>query len=639
MSVEKLVLATLSGPIGMFDHAIQAFVINRDFHPEDAVTHMKGLKALLPFTKPNPYVETLQMALSLGRRLKIDLDYKPFDIESLTLETANDYFSTLRAHIDRLEEEQEQVGLAILDNRQVVETLRHMHNVDEDLSGFLTMRAVKFRYGRLPRLVYEEARPRIEAHQDAFFIRTSVEEDSVYCMYFALPSAREQVDAYFSALQFERIWISEKVRGTPEEAIDRITEESGKLSARLLAIATELGALKQVDESRFLTHYSYIRFLHDAYELRAHAGHSAERFYMVGWIPLHSAESYAQAIEQVPDFTCILSEPGDFPELAPPVKQKRSLLARIYAPYLEMYGLPAYNEMDPGVFMAVIYSILFGMMFGDAGQGVILFLLGVVMYKALHMWLGAIISVCGISAAIFGFLYGSVFGSEEIVGGFHVLAGSNSTTILLLSAGLGVLMIVICMMINISNGIRQRDPEKIFFSANGICGMVFYLAAIFALASVFLMEKHVISGPYVVFLIILPLILMLCKEPLSKLIKKDPDWKPASISSFLVEGFFELFETALSFVSNTVSFLRVGIYAISHAGMMMVVYLLAETSGGSYNIVVLIIGNLIVMGLEALLVSIQVLRLSFYEIFGRFYDDGGVKFSPHIINYTKISND
>lgn len=639
MAVEKLVLATLSGPIDKFDQAIQAFVINRDFHPEDAVSHMKGLKALLPFTQANPYMETLQAALGLAQRLKIALDYKPFDTESLTMEAASSYFSELAERINRLEEEQEQVSLAVIDNRHVIETLRHIHHVDEDLAGLLTMRSVKFRYGRLPRVIYDEAGPRIDERTDAFFIQTSVEEDYVYCMYFALPSARETVDAYFSALQFERIWIPQKVHGTPEEAIEAIGDESGFLSARSLAIATELGALKQVEESRFLEYYSYIRFLHDAYELRTHAGHSAERFYIVGWIPLHSAESYALAVEQVSDFNCILSEPEDLPEMEPPIKQKRSSLARIYAPYLEMYGLPSYNEMDPGFFMAITYSIFFGMMFGDAGQGVILFLAGLVMYKVGRMWLGAIVSVCGISATIFGVVYGSVFGSEEILSGYHVLDGSHSTTILLLSAGLGVLMIAVCMLINIYNGIRQKDVGKIIFSANGICGLVFYLAVIFALASVFLMESSVISAPYVIFLIVLPLALIFCKEPLSKLIKKDPNWMPETIGGFFIEGFFELFETVLSYVSNTVSFLRIGIYAISHAGMMMVVYLLAETSGGGHNLVVLVIGNIIVMGLEALLVSIQVLRLEFYEIFGRFYSDGGVKFTPHIINYNKISNE
>lgn len=90
-----------------------------------------------------------------------------------------------------------------------------------------------------------------------------------------------------------------------------------------------------------------------------------------------------------------------------------------------------------------------------------------------------------------------------------------------------------------------------------------------------------------------------------------------------------MFEVVLSFVTNTVSFLRVGAYAICHAGMMLVVYTLA---GDPANPVVLVIGNIIVMGIEGLMVCIQVLRLEFYEMFGRFYQSGGKKFSPTMID-------
>ena len=90
-----------------------------------------------------------------------------------------------------------------------------------------------------------------------------------------------------------------------------------------------------------------------------------------------------------------------------------------------------------------------------------------------------------------------------------------------------------------------------------------------------------------------------------------------------------MFETLLSYISNTISFLRIGAYAISHAGMMLVVYLLS----GDTNIVGLVFGNILVAGLESVLVCIQVMRLHYYEMFGRFYESGGVKFSPKTINY------
>ena len=111
--------------------------------------------------------------------------------------------------------------------------------------------------------------------------------------------------------------------------------------------------------------------------------------------------------------------------------------------------------------------------------------------------------------------------------------------------------------------------------------------------------------------------------------------KPEAIGGVLVGGFFELFEALLSFLTNTLSFLRVGAYAITHVALMLVVHALA----GSGNIVVLVLGNLFVMALEAVLVCIQVLRLEFYELFGRFYQDSGREYTTKIIDYSaKIHN-
>ncbi|MBQ3856351.1 MAG: ATPase, partial [Ruminococcus sp.] len=117
---------------------------------------------------------------------------------------------------------------------------------------------------------------------------------------------------------------------------------------------------------------------------------------------------------------------------------------------------------------------------------------------------------------------------------------------------------------------------------------------------------------------------------------KKKDWQPHSWGEYCVQSFFELFEMCLSYVTNTMSFLRVGAYILVHAGMMLVVFTLAEMVGGvvGYTLI-LIIGNGIVMALEALLVAIQVLRLDYYEIFSRFYIGEGRPFTPVVAKRTK----
>ena len=136
-------------------------------------------------------------------------------------------------------------------------------------------------------------------------------------------------------------------------------------------------------------------------------------------------------------------------------------------------------------------------------------------------------------------------------------------------------------------------------------------------------------------MLVLPVVCILLREPLSLLAAGDPAWREVPLGQVLGTGFFELFETMLSYLTNTLSFMRVGAYAITHVGLMLVVRMLA---GSGLNPVVIVLGNLFVMGFEGLLVGIQVLRLEFYELFGRFYDDGGVPFRPKKIDYTARSS-
>ena len=134
--------------------------------------------------------------------------------------------------------------------------------------------------------------------------------------------------------------------------------------------------------------------------------------------------------------------------------------------------------------------------------------------------------------------------------------------------------------------------------------------------------------PYILGLIVFPFILIFFAEPLSNLVNGEKDWQPESWLGYIVENLFESIEVLLGYVTNTMSFLRVGAFVLVHAGMMLVVFVLAQTAGGFWYWMIVVLGNVLVMVLEALLVAIQVLRLEFYEMFSRFYSGEGRPFEP-----------
>lgn len=637
MSVEAMAMVTISGPEKMVYTAVKSLVVNREFHPENAIKILQGAKELMPFDAVNPYTDPLAKSLEIAKNLNIEPDYRDFSGQERILRDTATYLNSLSATVSALSAEQEEKTLLIKNNDLIKEQLAHFASFNVTLRDLFTMKYLKFHFGRLPVETFRDCLKIIDGRPDVYFVTSGRDERWVYGAYFALHESYSKIEAIFASMGFERIRIDVhgSVESTANEVMDRLGKERDAAAQRNKEIADELRFIRQADGEKLLTLYAWLRFESDSFDLLTYAGRRHGKFYIIGWIPKRISDGYIKECESYTDFVCFTTDPAEMGKIPPPVKFKRGFLSDIYQPFLEMYGLPAAGELDPRLFMALTYTIIFGIMFGDVGQGLSLFIIGTFLWKLKKVWLGRIIALCGLSATACGIAYGSVFGNEELIPwGFKVLEDDNTIKILLIAVVIGAVLIMICMLMNIINGIRQKDIKKIFFSPNGIAGFVFYMGLAVGVVFMVFLKQNIFTVPFISLVIVLPILLIFTGTPLTKFIKGEKDWKPESLSMFFVEGFFEIFETLLSYASNTVSFLRVGAFAISHAGMMMVVYMLSSGSGGGVSLGGLIIGNILVTGLETMLVCIQVLRLEYYEMFGRFYEGGGIKFDPKTVNYS-----
>ena len=175
---------------------------------------------------------------------------------------------------------------------------------------------------------------------------------------------------------------------------------------------------------------------------------------------------------------------------------------------------------------------------------------------------------------------------------------------------------------------QNHSLGDLCFDTNGIAGLVFYGLLVFAI--VMLMTGHSIpGGALLAVLFIIPLLCIAFKEQLTDLCEKKKPAEKTGPVMIVVQALFELIEVLLSYFSNTISFVRIGAFAVSHAAMMQVVMMLAGAESGTPNILVVILGNLFVCGMEGLIVGIQVLRLEYYEMFCRFYKGDGREFEPY----------
>ena len=161
-----------------------------------------------------------------------------------------------------------------------------------------------------------------------------------------------------------------------------------------------------------------------------------------------------------------------------------------------------------------------------------------------------------------------------------------------------------------------------------MAGLVFYASALITIM-LFMTGNRMPAAIIMFIMFVLPLILIFLKEPLSAVLEKKKIHLEGGVGMFILQGFFELFEVLLSYFSNSLSFVRVGAFAVSHAAMMEVVLMLSGAESGNINWIVVVLGNIFVMGMEGLIVGIQVLRLEYYELFSRFYTGDGREFKPY----------
>jgi V/A-type H+-transporting ATPase subunit I len=201
------------------------------------------------------------------------------------------------------------------------------------------------------------------------------------------------------------------------------------------------------------------------------------------------------------------------------------------------------------------------------------------------------------------------------------------------TVGVGVILNSVGLVINIANRCILKKYEAAFFSKTGLAGLVLFWYALFvALRCVFggQFRLYDLAG------ILTPAFFIFFGPLIWRFFSRQKPLLEHGFMAFFMEGFVELLETASGYISNTVSFLRVGAFALSHAVLSYVVFRFSEElahsvsspAGSVSALLIMIFGNLVIILLEGMIVAIQVVRLQYYEFFSKFFTETGVEFSP-----------
>lgn len=641
--IEKMKFLSITGPKTDIDRVVNTYLSKYEIHLENALSELTAVESLSPFMEINPYKEALSTANSFYDELADPekISAKPMDTEQAlnTIRRIQSDYQELSNKRADLESQ-----LAALD--ESLRVIRPFRNINYNISSILKFQFIHFRFGRIEKEYYQKFEKYIYENLDTIFIKCDEDDQYVWGLYFVPEHEAQKVKAVYSSMHFERIYMPDTYEGTAKEAFEQLTETRNRAAADLASADQKKADFLLRNQKDIVASRNAIAQLSGNFDVRRLAacthGDKDVFYILCGWMTEKDAHYFQNDIKDDSRIFCIIDgeedehlKPGIHQQ--PPTKLKNPKLFKPFEMYIKMYGLPAYNEMDPTWFVALTYSFIFGAMFGDVGQGLLLFIGGFLLYKFKHITLAGIISCAGVFSTIFGFMFGSIFGFEDVLKPLWIRPIDHMTTlpflgklntVFIVAVAFGMFLIIVAMILHIINAAKSKDVEGTWFDANGVAGLVFYLAVVVTI--VLFMTGNPLPGGIVMGVMFgVPLLLIFLKEPLARRIEKRADKMETGPGMYVVQGFFEMFETLLSYFSNTISFIRIGAFAVSHAAIMEVVLQLAGAESGHPNWIGVIFGNLFVCGFEGLIVGIQVLRLEYYEMFSRFYSGSGRAFNPY----------
>ncbi len=372
-------------------------------------------------------------------------------------------------------------------------------------------------------------------------------------------------------------------------------------------------------------------------------GRAASLFCVSGWIPAAREAEIRAVVETASRGTAVVEaivpakdERVGAGDERVPVQLAGNGFVRPFQSLLAAFGPPRYQDVEPSLFVAISFVLMFGIMFGDVGQGAVLALVGGYIVRSPRPAVrkladsGYFLLFCGSSALLFGFLYGSVFGYEGWLPALWLSPLHDIMLLFEVTVALGIVCISVGILINIVNRLRAKDYLAGVLDKFGIVGLLFYWGAIgLGLKA---MVGRQISSLEVLLVIVVPLAILFVREPLYNLLARRRLLHD-DLLTFAISSAVELMETMTGFLGSTVSFVRVGAFALSHAALCFAIYAVVDVlrgvpGSGVISVLVIIAGNLFVILLEGLVVTIQGIRLQYYELFSKYFPGDGMLYQP-----------
>jgi V/A-type H+-transporting ATPase subunit I len=546
--------------------------------------------------------------------------------------------------VEQIEQEVQKVGEQLANEQKRLEQLdsyrrqlEPVADIDFDVGALRNSRYIFSLLGTIPNVNIERLQTSLE-RIPCVLLTLKKENHNAIVWLAGMQSDADILDRAARSAYLQPLNLPAIHHGSPVEIIESLHTAIDRTNQDIKDQKAVMDRLREADQQKLqilLWRVRASRLLATAIE---RFGYLRYTYIIVGWAPTSALAALTQRLNLISSEILIETSPSRRSNASQnvPVALDNPKILRPFQQLVTTFAQPRYEEVDPTFLIALTFPLLFGVMFGDVGHGLLLTLLGGLLasrkIRKLRSLagLGGLIMICGLTATLFGFLYGSVFGLETILPALWLRPMANIMQILMVTIGVGIGLLSVGFLINILNAWRSRDWGRFFFDHNGIAGLVLYWSLIGLVAAVLLK-----SFPVSLWVFIAPAIVasfaVMFSELLEHLITGQRPLIEGSLGTYAIQVFFEMFETLLSYLSNSLSYVRVGAFAVAHGGLSAVFFILANLTspvhGAGYWIVIAI-GTIFIIGFEGLIVGIQAMRLEYYELFSKFYTGGGARYEP-----------
>jgi V/A-type H+-transporting ATPase subunit I len=345
-------------------------------------------------------------------------------------------------------------------------------------------------------------------------------------------SVRDRLDNGLRLVSFEQMTLADLAAAASDQVKALLDE--GDAAERQAAV--DLAALKEIHATTVgeLSVRAEIATL--LLQAQTHFVATGRFVVISGWIPESEASPLARAITAASDGRAVvdLQRPEDLPEVSAaslriPILYRNPVLLRPFQTLVQMYGVPSYGEIQPTAVFAISFLLMFGLMFGDVGQGLVLFSAGYCLFRYLPRFLdyGILLMECGVAATVFGALYGSFFGIEGLLPVLWMEPIHDLPRFMAIAVGFGIVVVSLGLVMNIVNSWRTGERVSAVLGPRGVFGAFVYWMGLGLVARALMPASIVVPVPVLLTMAAIAALLLLLRRPLVRYLERGAEVRRA----------------------------------------------------------------------------------------------------------------